>query len=165
MIIDSDIRDVFLEELDEEQGNLRRLLTIWGTAPDDMDSLRQIRRVFHTLKGSGRLVGALTLGHFAWKIENLINRVLDGSRAASPAVVALVERACEVVLPEMNAALRGKASISTDLEATQALIDLVASGEEAFYTSPDSIADDSATLKLVPQLIEGARLFRGQCTA
>ncbi len=61
MIIDSDIRDVFLEELDEEQGNLRRLLTIWGTAPDDMDSLRQIRRVFHTLKGSGRLVGALTL--------------------------------------------------------------------------------------------------------
>ncbi len=59
VIIDSDIRDVFLEELDEEQGNLRRLLTIWGTAPDDMDSLRQIRRVFHTLKGSGRLVGAL----------------------------------------------------------------------------------------------------------
>lgn len=159
VIIDSDIRDVFLEELDEEQGNLRRLLTIWGTAPDDMDSLRQIRRVFHTLKGSGRLVGALTLGHFAWKIENLINRVLDGSRAASPAVVALVERACEVVLPEMNAALRGKASISTDLEATQALIDLVASGEEAFYTSPDSIADDSATLKLVPQLIEGGAPF------
>ena len=46
-----------------------------------MEKLRPIRRVFHTLKGSGRLVGAKTLGEFAWKTENMLNRVLDGTRA------------------------------------------------------------------------------------
>ena len=56
--------------------------------PDNIERLRSIRRVFHTLKGSGRLVGARVLGEFSWKVENMLNRVLDGSRPASAAVVA-----------------------------------------------------------------------------
>ena len=86
--IDDEIREVFLEEFDEEIDNLGDLLPVWREAPDDAERLRPIRRVFHTLKGSGRLVGAKTLGEFSWKIENLLNRVLDGTRPASPAVIA-----------------------------------------------------------------------------
>ena len=82
--IDEDIREVFLEEFDDELANLGTLLPAWRMQPDNMDRLRPIRRIFHTLKGSGRLVGARTLGEFAWKIEGMLNRVLDGSRAASP---------------------------------------------------------------------------------
>ncbi|HHW4678735.1 MAG TPA: Hpt domain-containing protein [Xylella sp.] len=154
VIIDDDIRDVFLEEFDDELGNLRRLLTVCRETPDNQDSVRQIRRVFHTLKGSGRLVGALTLGDFAWKIEVMLNRVLDGSRSASPAVVALLELACEVVLPEINAALHGQASINADLEAIQGVIDLVASGEDAFYASPDSATGESYIPKMPSQLMD-----------
>ena len=33
-----------------------------------------MRRSFHTLKGSGRMVGAQLIGEFAWSIENLLNR-------------------------------------------------------------------------------------------
>ncbi len=130
--IDQDIRDVFIEEFDEELVNLGSLLPPWRAAPSNVERLRPVRRVFHTLKGSGRLVGARTLGEFSWKIESMLNRVLDGSRPASPAVVAMVTQAYEV-LPQLNSALRDGSRISADLLAMQAVADRVAAGEEAFY--------------------------------
>ena len=96
--IDDDIREVFLEEFDEEIVNLGQLLPVWASAPENMDRLRPIRRVFHTLKGSGRLVGAKLLGEFSWKIENMLNRVLDGTREPKPAVIALLEQATDWLL-------------------------------------------------------------------
>ncbi|HEX7802888.1 MAG TPA: Hpt domain-containing protein [Pseudoxanthomonas sp.] len=133
--IDDDIREVFLEEFDEEIVNLNQMLPAWSAAPDDMERLRSIRRVFHTLKGSGRLVGAKLLGEFSWKIENMLNRVLDGTRAPSGAVIALLEHSTRV-LPQLNAALRGQGHVSADLIGLQELSDRVAAGEEAFYKAP-----------------------------
>ncbi|XQA79406.1 Hpt domain-containing protein [Xanthomonas sacchari] len=130
--IDEEIRAVFLEEFDEELVNLGALLPAWRAAPAHTESLRPIRRVFHTLKGSGRLVGARVLGEFSWKIESMLNRVLDGSRPASPAVVAMVEQAY-AVLPQLNAALRGDGAVQADLDAIQAVAERIAAGEEAFY--------------------------------
>ncbi|MCS3745515.1 chemosensory pili system protein ChpA (sensor histidine kinase/response regulator) [Xanthomonas arboricola] len=130
--IDDDIRDVFLEEFDEELVNLGQLLPVWRAAPNSPDHLRPIRRVFHTLKGSGRLVGASVLGEFSWKIESMLNRVLDNSRPASPAVVAMVELAYEV-LPQLNAALRDQGRIGADLPQIQAIAERVAAGEEVYY--------------------------------
>ncbi|SNY73792.1 Hpt domain-containing protein [Stenotrophomonas sp. CC120223-11] len=130
--IDEDIREVFLEEFDDELANLGSLLPAWRMQPDNMDRLRPIRRIFHTLKGSGRLVGARTLGEFAWKIEGMLNRVLDGSRPASPAVLAMVDNA-HAALPQLNAALRHGQRVSVDLQAMQAIADRVGAGEETYY--------------------------------
>ncbi|MCF6072285.1 Hpt domain-containing protein [Xanthomonas perforans] len=130
--IDDDIRDVFLEEFDEELINLGQLLPVWRAAPTNPEALRPIRRVFHTLKGSGRLVGASVLGEFSWKIESMLNRVLDNSRPASPAVVSMVELAYEV-LPQFNAALRDQGRISADLPEIQGIAERVAAGEEVYY--------------------------------
>ncbi|WP_269791241.1 Hpt domain-containing protein [Stenotrophomonas sp. Iso1] len=130
--IDQDIREVFIEEFDEELVNLGNLLPAWRAAPGNAERLRPVRRVFHTLKGSGRLVGARTLGEFSWKIESMLNRVLEGSRSASPAVVAMVSQAYDV-LPELNAALRGNGTIQSDLIAMQDVAERIAAGEEAFH--------------------------------
>ncbi|MBA0449844.1 Hpt domain-containing protein [Stenotrophomonas maltophilia] len=130
--IDEDIREVFLEEFDDELTNLGALLPAWRMQPDNMDRLRPIRRIFHTLKGSGRLVGARTLGEFAWKIEGMLNRVLDSSRPATPAVLAMVDNA-HAALPQLNAALRHGQRISVDLQAMQAIADRVGAGEETYY--------------------------------
>ncbi|OJH80675.1 MAG: hybrid sensor histidine kinase/response regulator [Stenotrophomonas maltophilia] len=132
--IDQDIREVFLEEFDDELGNLGTLLPVWRMQPDNMDRLRPIRRIFHTLKGSGRLVGARTLGEFAWKIEGMLNRVLDGTRAPTPAVLAMVDHAY-TALPQLNAALRDGQRVSVDLQAMQAIADRVGAGEETFYVA------------------------------
>ncbi len=144
--IDSDIRDVFLEEFDEEMVNLERLLPVWKAAPDNMESLRPVRRVFHTLKGSGRLVGAKTLGEFSWKIESMLNRVLDGSRPASPAVVAMVDQAV-AVLPQINAALRGQAPIRADLGRLEAVAERIAAGEDVYVQ-----AEPPAAAETIPEV-------------
>lgn len=143
--IDEDIREVFLEEFDDELANLGTLLPAWRMQPDNMDRLRPIRRIFHTLKGSGRLVGARTLGEFAWKIEGMLNRVLDGSRGASPAVLAMVDNA-HAALPQLNAALRHGQRISVDLQAMQAIADRVGAGEETYYVPLPGAAAPVATV-------------------
>ena len=140
--IDDDIREVFLEELDEEVANLGGLLHGWREAPNDGEQVRSIRRIFHTLKGSGRLVGARALGEFSWKIENMLNRVLDGSRDASPAVVALVGQAHEV-LPQFRAALAGTRAVSADLAGMEAIAERIAAGEEVRYVPPATGGIDS----------------------
>ena len=88
--IDDEIREIFLEEFSEESGNLHSFFDKWQAEPENVELIRPIRRVFHTLKGSGRLVGAMSLSDFSWKIESLLNRVLDGSRPASDSVVSMV---------------------------------------------------------------------------
>jgi chemosensory pili system protein ChpA (sensor histidine kinase/response regulator) len=155
--IDDEIREVFLEEFDEEIDNLRQMLPAWVANVDNMDRLRPIRRVFHTLKGSGRLVGASLLGEFAWKVENMLNRVLDGSRPATPAVVALLQQATDT-LPQLNAALRGQPGARADLAGIEAVADRLAAGEEALYSAPGAataaapVAEQPALDDFVPDL-------------
>lgn len=132
--IDDEIREVFLEEFDEEIVRLDELLPAWRDAPEDLERLRPIRRVFHTLKGSGRLVGASVLGEFSWKIESALNRVLDGSRPPSPAVAALVT-AAHAALPQLRDALHGQGAVQADLAGIEAVADRVAAGEEAFHSA------------------------------
>ncbi|KFN47633.1 hypothetical protein N790_07665, partial [Arenimonas malthae CC-JY-1] len=139
--IDDEIREVFLEEFQEEIGNLEQLLPNWRKQPDNMEQLRPIRRVFHTLKGSGRLVGAKTLGEFSWKVESMLNRVLDGTRPASPAVVSLIEHAFNT-LPLLRAALQGE-TVHADLAGIESLAERVAAGEEAFYQPPSAPAAEA----------------------
>src|SRR3546814_17895275 len=123
------------------------MLPVWRERPDDLERLRPIRRVFHTLMGSGRLVGARALGEFSWKVENMLNRVLDGTREASPAVVAMVDQAF-YTLPQLLAALRGTAAVDADIEGMQALADGTAPGEEALpaFAAPGEATPGSTTV-------------------
>ncbi|MFC4762440.1 Hpt domain-containing protein [Dyella koreensis] len=105
--IDDDIREIFLEEMQEEIDNLRSAQQTWLTDPQQIEALTPIRRSFHTLKGSGRLVGASVLGEYAWKVENMLNRVLDHSIQPNENVQALVRHAIEA-LPPLRAALMGE---------------------------------------------------------
>ena len=79
--VDDELRDVFLEETDEVLQALHEYLPRWLADGDNFSALGEIRRAFHTLKGSGRMVRALVLGELAWSVENLLNRVLERSVA------------------------------------------------------------------------------------
>ncbi|MCB1582356.1 MAG: Hpt domain-containing protein [Xanthomonadales bacterium] len=78
--VDEEIKEVFLEEFEEELANMQEKHKIWKQDPDaNAGELTEIRRIFHTLKGSGRLVGAEAIGEFGWQLENMCNRKLDNS--------------------------------------------------------------------------------------
>ena len=129
--IDDEIREIFLEEFNEENANLAVFFKDWQTDPDNIELIRPIRRVFHTLKGSGRLVGAKPLSEFSWKIESLLNRVLDGSRPVSDPVVAMINRAI-ATLPTFHKALTGE-RVSLDLTGLNEAAERLAAGEEIYY--------------------------------
>ncbi len=128
--IDDEIREVFVEEVQEEIENMQRNLPLWKADVENLEALKPIRRSFHTLKGSGRLVGAMTLGEFSWKVENMLNRVLDRTVAPSHAAVSLVEHAIGA-LPELLAALRGGPAPSANVHGIMTTADRIANGEEA----------------------------------
>lgn len=129
--IDEEIREVFVEEVQEEIDNLNHHLPAWKADVHDFERLKPVRRSFHTLKGSGRLVGALALGEFAWKIENMLNRVLDKSIAANAPVTTIVDQAV-AALPELLAGLRGEGAPKSDVAGIMGVADKLAAGEEAW---------------------------------
>jgi chemosensory pili system protein ChpA (sensor histidine kinase/response regulator) len=133
--IDDEIREVFVEEVQEEIENVGRQLPMWKQDLHDLEKLKPIRRSFHTLKGSGRLVGAMALGEFSWKIENMLNRVLDKTITASPAVLALLDHAM-AALPQMLSALRGEGPPRADIGGIMGVAEKLASGEEAWVKAP-----------------------------
>ncbi|MGP4716247.1 Hpt domain-containing protein [Psychrobacter sp. T6-6] len=88
--IDADIRDIFIEEVTEVIADLEDFLPIWQQDSQDLTPLTEVRRGFHTLKGSGRMVGAFSISEMAWSIENLLNRLLDKTLPVTDEVVNLV---------------------------------------------------------------------------
>lgn len=89
--IDDEIIEIFMEEAEEAYETISSLLPIWVANTTNSDSLKEIRRAYHTLKGSGRLVGAIDLGEFAWAFENMLNRVLDNTVEISAELLELME--------------------------------------------------------------------------
>lgn len=92
--LDPEVAEIFIEEAAEIETTLDGLLPEFAANPGDFETLGEIRRAFHTLKGSGRLAGAVEIGDFAYAVENMLNRTLDGTVApASDALTALLKDA------------------------------------------------------------------------
>ena len=111
--VDPEMVEVFTEEATEEMATLDQHLPLLrvGLFPQEggqcivvshtpQDSLLTVRRSFHTLKGSGRMVGAIRLGELAWAVENLLNRAIDHTVRISPSLLHVVEDA-RLVLPTL----------------------------------------------------------------
>src|SRR5918999_1190354 len=90
---DNELRDVFLEEAREVLLTIENTLPQCRDKPDDQEALTTVRRAFHTLKGSGRMVGESAVGEAAWEVEQVMNLWLEQKRAATPALFALLEGA------------------------------------------------------------------------
>ncbi|WP_439133111.1 Hpt domain-containing protein [Pseudomaricurvus sp.] len=105
--VDEEILEIFVEEAGEVLEAIDEFFPQWAQDFDDKDSLTEFRRAFHTLKGSGRMVGANDLGELAWSIENMLNRILDGSVASHAVQVELITRV-RAILPEFIHAFENK---------------------------------------------------------
>lgn len=116
---DPELLEIFIEEAREEVARIQQYFPEWDRNPGDSAALAVIRRSFHTLKGSGRMVGARPLAEFAWAIENLLNRIIDGTVARSPAVSATLREAVALV-PQLVEQLAGGAAPGDDPEALAA---------------------------------------------
>jgi chemosensory pili system protein ChpA (sensor histidine kinase/response regulator) len=147
--VDDELREVFLEETDEVLEVLHEYLPRWIANSQDRDALTELRRAFHTLKGSGRMVRALILGELAWSVENLLNRVLEQSVEPGSVVQQLLTDTV-LLLPELiNEFATNSQRQRSDVDQLAARAHALAKGDELLAAED---VDDVAALD--PLLLE-----------
>ncbi len=87
--VDDELLDIFLEEAQTVVQTGNQALQALRRDANDAEALTTVRRAFHTLKGSSRMVGLMQFGDAAWSMEQVLNTWLAEHRPASTALLAL----------------------------------------------------------------------------
>lgn len=139
---DAELLEIFTEEAREVLETIDRELPVWRADPANSNALGEVRRGFHTLKGSGRMVGATDIGELAWAIENLLNKARDRKFEHSEAIFDTIAQAKDV-LPAMVAQLEGGPAPDADIEGIRQRAEALSSGEAVAAPAPP--ADEAQT--------------------
>jgi chemosensory pili system protein ChpA (sensor histidine kinase/response regulator) len=113
--LDPELLELFIEEAREEISAVQRCFPAWEHDETDADALIGLRRSFHTLKGSGRMVGAQRIGEFCWRVEALLNRLISRTLPRTSGVLDCL-RDCIAALPELLEELETGAAPRDDLD-------------------------------------------------
>lgn len=141
---DPEIVEIFMEEAAELLEEITVQLPAWVENQDNTEALGTVRRCFHTLKGSGRMAGAMLVGEFSWAIESLFNRVIEGAIPADATVAALAKRLL-VPLTGLIAQVNGGPQPESDYRGLMLAAEQLARGEQpdmSAFTEQESPAGD-----------------------
>jgi chemosensory pili system protein ChpA (sensor histidine kinase/response regulator) len=138
--VDPQFVELFIEEAKEEIASIQKSFPQWDQNPMDLESLALMRRSFHTLKGSGRMVGARSIAEFGWSIENLLNRIIDKTLSRTPGMMTLLRNSV-AALPQLVEQLETGRHNPVPIEALMARAFAYADGREA----------EQATMILAPE--------------
>jgi chemosensory pili system protein ChpA (sensor histidine kinase/response regulator) len=116
---DEEIMQIFIEDATDVLQKINAAFPEWQANPDNQNALLELRRAFHTLKGSGRMVGASEISELAWPIEQLLNQIRDGKTRASEVIIALIQQVRDV-LPALIEQLAGGPPPAVDVAALRA---------------------------------------------
>ena len=142
--VDPQFVELFIEEAKEEITSIQTVFPLWDQNPMDLESLGSLRRSFHTLKGSGRMVGARSIAEFGWAIENLLNRIIDKTLSRTPGMMNLL-RTSVAALPQLVEQLETGRQTTAPVEPLMARAFAFADGREAdmaVATPKDRAASD-----------------------
>ena len=94
---DDDLLDIFLEEAREVVAHGRDAVAALAHEPSDLEHLSTLRRAYHTLKGSSRMVGLSEFGEAAWAMEQVLNAALAEQRPTEAPLRSLAEDSLNVL--------------------------------------------------------------------
>ncbi|MEG0052131.1 MAG: Hpt domain-containing protein [Comamonas sp.] len=137
---DDELRGIFLEEAREVITIGKGVLQELAELPSEMEAQTTLRRAFHTLKGSARMVGLDALGEAAWSFEQLLNAWLPEQQAMPVAMHRLCVQA-----------LDGMADWVDAIESNQA----AAWRSDAFRASADAMRLHATSLPLEKSAMQG----------
>ncbi|NIA26572.1 MAG: hypothetical protein GWP02_00840, partial [Desulfobulbaceae bacterium] len=157
--LDPELLELFIEEAKEEVASIKRRLPAWQDAPGDMETLITVRRSFHTLKGSGRMVGAERIGEYCWSIENLLNRLINRTLVQTPPMVDFIVAAAAAV-PELIEQLEVGTEPAADTNMLMARANAFAEGDPnaailtIAKTAEADAAEEEPALEMDPVLLD-----------
>ena len=147
--VEDELLEIFLDEVREVVGNGLGAISNLDESPGDLGEQTTLRRAFHTLKGSSRMVGLNKFGEAAWAMEQLLNSWLAE------------QKPMELPLREVSRqALQGFSRWALDIAAG----DDSAWNEAAFRTVAEAmrLEGNVLPLELPPERDDAAPLHRAQ---
>ena len=134
LAVEDELLEVFLEEAREVVVNGTTAIAALTEEPGNLSEQTTLRRAFHTLKGSSRMVGLNDFGEAAWAMEQLLNAWLAEQKPMQPPLLQL-----------SSDALQAFDRWASDIAAGQA------SGwqSQAFRESADALRLQGAVVPLV----------------
>ncbi|MFA7400070.1 MAG: chemotaxis protein CheA, partial [Sideroxydans sp.] len=142
---DAELLEVFLEEASEVMETLRANLEISRLHLDSREPWVTMRRSFHTLKGSGRMVGLTELGEVAWAVERAMNKWLAESVPATPALLDMVGDAEVLFQHWVDMLQSGTTTAHIDTSHLLTVADCIENGKELPQTKqPEAAAPEAA---------------------
>jgi chemosensory pili system protein ChpA (sensor histidine kinase/response regulator) len=129
--IDPAMLGIFLDEFDSIHEQMKQCLEEWLGDYSKDRALAELRRGFHTLKGSGRMVGAEEVGEFAWAFEDLFNQVL-AEKVTPSDTLAAATRLAVAALGGLRARMLGETSTlkEADISSLQTFARQLAAGNQ-----------------------------------
>ncbi len=116
---DAGLLRVFIDEAKEVLEQVKGAVARMSEYAGDRQALATIRRSFHTLKGSSRMVQLAGLGDVCWEIEQALNHVLEAAGPADSELLEMIEVArarCDDWIAQLDSDGRARVD-ATDLIA------------------------------------------------
>ncbi len=89
---DAELLDIYLTEVEEVLAHIAQNIQALRINATEHEALVEVRRGYHTLKGSGRTVGLVVLGEVAWAVERMLNLVMERKLVPSPLQLTFIEQ-------------------------------------------------------------------------
>ncbi|MBL8383779.1 MAG: Hpt domain-containing protein [Burkholderiales bacterium] len=160
-VVDAELLAVFLEEAAEVLHSIGEHHGLATAEPTNGTLLATIRRGFHTLKGSGRMVGLTRLGEAAWAVEQVMNQWLSDERPANGDLLGMVA-AAHGIFSEWIAALAGGGGPGPDSEPLVRACERMLAGERFTLQAAVTAAPEAAAPSPDQTVVIGdLRLSRG----
>ncbi len=112
--LQSEILGVFLEEGAECVGVMDSSFSLWRQDPQNTEALTDLRRQFHTMKGSGRIAEAGEIAELAWIVEDVLNQVIANKLGTSDELYEFVTDATTTVRDLLQAKLANSSEVDLD---------------------------------------------------
>ncbi|MBV8210486.1 MAG: Hpt domain-containing protein [Burkholderiaceae bacterium] len=90
-----ELHEIFVGEGTEVLDSIDEHLGLLRAQPHDLGLMTTVRRGFHTLKGSGRMVGLRSFADGAWAVEQCFNLWLAQERSATEDLLGLARQASD----------------------------------------------------------------------
>jgi chemosensory pili system protein ChpA (sensor histidine kinase/response regulator) len=127
---DAELLDIYLTEAEEVLAHIAQNCQALRVNATDNEALVEVRRSFHTLKGSGRTVGLSALGEIAGKVEFFLHDVLDKKSTLNPQQIVSLEQV-SAAFAGWAAELRANNQVEVNQAAWVARIEAFAQAVEA----------------------------------
>ncbi len=112
--IPQELAEVFAQEAQEHLQVISRLTAHLASSPEDRESLLELRRAVHTIKGAAGVVGYKAASRVAHRTEDLLDRLYEGTIALTPELIRLLKTSSDALDDVIN--------MSSDPDALRASI-------------------------------------------